>query len=58
MASSHSVTRCIGQLWAGDQVAAQRLWEGYTTEEIAGAHKRAPRTVERELDLIRQRWTA
>ena len=29
MASSHSVTHWIGQLRAGDQVAAQHLWEGY-----------------------------
>jgi IS30 family transposase len=31
---------------------------GYTTEEIGAKLRRAPRTVERELDLIRQRWTA
>jgi DNA-directed RNA polymerase specialized sigma24 family protein len=31
--------------------------EGYTTEEIAGKLRRAPRTVERKLDLIRRRWT-
>src|SRR6516165_3804153 len=29
MASSHSVSHWIGQLRAGDQVAAQHLWEGY-----------------------------
>src|SRR6516162_8216407 len=29
MASSLSVTHWIGQLRAGDQVAAQHLWEGY-----------------------------
>src|SRR5271166_2466864 len=35
------------------------LWkmEGYTTEEIAAKLRRAPRTVERKLDLIRRRWT-
>ncbi len=32
--------------------------EGYTTEEIATTLRRAPRTVERKLDLIRQRWSA
>ena len=32
--------------------------EGYTTEEIAARLRRAPRTVERKLDLIRRRWTA
>jgi DNA-directed RNA polymerase specialized sigma24 family protein len=32
--------------------------EGYTTEDIAAKLGRAPRTVERKLDLIRQRWTA
>jgi DNA-directed RNA polymerase specialized sigma24 family protein len=32
--------------------------EGYTTEEIAAKLRRAPRTVERKLDLIRQRWNA
>jgi ECF sigma factor len=57
MASSHSVTHWIGQLRAGDPVAAQHLWEGYTTEEIAARLRRAPRTVERKLDLIRRRWT-
>jgi DNA-directed RNA polymerase specialized sigma24 family protein len=31
--------------------------EGYTTEEIAAKLGRAPRTVERKLDLIRRRWT-
>ena len=29
MASPGSVTHWIGQLRAGDQVAAQHLWEGY-----------------------------
>jgi len=58
MASSRSVSHWIGQLRAGDQVAAQHLWEGYTTEEIAAKLRRAPRTVERKLDLIRRRWTA
>jgi DNA-directed RNA polymerase specialized sigma24 family protein len=32
--------------------------EGYTTEEMAAKLGRAPRTVERKLDLIRKRWTA
>jgi DNA-directed RNA polymerase specialized sigma24 family protein len=32
--------------------------EGYTTEEIATKLRRAPRTIERKLDLIRRRWTA
>ncbi len=32
--------------------------EGYTTEEIAAKLRRAPRTIERKLDLIRRRWTA
>ena len=32
--------------------------EGYTIEEIAAMLRRAPRTVERKLDLIRRRWTA
>jgi DNA-directed RNA polymerase specialized sigma24 family protein len=32
--------------------------EGYTTDEIAAKLRRAPRTVERKLDLIRRRWTA
>jgi len=32
--------------------------EGYTTEEIASKLRRAPRTVERKLDLIRRCWTA
>src|SRR5271157_1688272 len=31
--------------------------EGYTTEEIAAKLRRAPRTVQRKLDLIRRRWT-
>ena len=31
--------------------------EGYTTEEIAAKLRRAPRTVERKLDLICRRWT-
>ena len=36
------------------------LWkmEGYTTEEIGAKLRSAPRTVERKLDVIRQRWTA
>jgi IS30 family transposase len=55
MASSRFVTHSIGQLRAGDLVAAQHLREGYTTEEIAARLRRAPRTVERELDLIRRR---
>ena len=38
-------------------IAAWKM-EGYTTEEIAAKLRRAPRTVERKLDLIRQRWTA
>jgi len=29
MASSRCVSHWIGQLRAGDQVAAQHLWEGY-----------------------------
>ena len=58
MASSHSVSHWIGQLRAGDQVAAQHLWEGFTTEEVAAKLRGAPRTVERKLDLIRQRFTA
>ena len=96
MASSRSVSHWIEQLRAGDQVAAQHLWEGYfrrlvglargklqslprraddeedadlrtiaawkmegyTTEEIAPKLRRAPRTVERKLDLIHPRWTA
>ena len=29
MTSAGSVTYWIGQLKAGDQVAAQKLWEGY-----------------------------
>jgi DNA-directed RNA polymerase specialized sigma24 family protein len=35
------------------------IWkmEGYTTEEIAAKLRRAPRTVERKLDLIRRRWS-
>ena len=36
---------------------AVRKMEGYTTEEIAAKLRRAPRTVERKLDLIRRRWT-
>jgi hypothetical protein len=32
--------------------------EGYTTEGIAARLRRAPRTVERKLDLIHRRWTA
>ncbi len=31
--------------------------EGYTTEEIAAKLRRAPRTIQRKLDLIRRRWT-
>jgi DNA-directed RNA polymerase specialized sigma24 family protein len=31
--------------------------EGYTTDEMAAKLRRAPRTVERKLDLIRRRWT-
>jgi DNA-binding CsgD family transcriptional regulator len=58
MVSSRSVTHWIGQLRAGDRVAAQQLWEGYTTEEIAVRLRLARRTVERKLDLIRRRWTA
>jgi hypothetical protein len=30
--------------------------EGYTTDEMAAKLRRAPRTVERKLDLIRRRW--
>jgi hypothetical protein len=58
MARSRSVTHWIGQFRAGDSVAAQHLWEGYTTLEIAAELRRAARTVERELDLIRRRWTS
>jgi hypothetical protein len=32
--------------------------EGYTTEEIDAKLRRAPRTVERKLDLVCGRWTA
>ena len=31
--------------------------EGYTTEEIAAKLRRAPRTIQRKLDLIRRCWT-
>ncbi len=70
MTSSRSASHWIGQLRAGDQVAAQHLWEGYprtiavwktegySTDEIAAQIRRTPRTVERKLDLIRRRWTA
>jgi hypothetical protein len=50
------VSHWIGQLWAGDPVAAQHVWEGYTTGEIVAKVRRAPRTVERKLDGIRRRW--
>jgi hypothetical protein len=56
MASPRSVTHWIRQLRGGDPVAAQHLWERYTTEEIVANVRRAPRTVERKLDLIRRRW--
>jgi hypothetical protein len=36
-------------------IAAWKM-EGYTTEEIAARLRRAPRTVERKLDLICRRW--
>jgi DNA-directed RNA polymerase specialized sigma24 family protein len=39
------------------KIAVSKM-EGYTTEEIAAKLRRAPRTVERKLDLIRRRWTA
>jgi hypothetical protein len=57
MASSRSVSHWIGQLRAGDPVAAQHLREGCTTEEIAAKVGRALRTVERKLDWIRRCWT-
>jgi hypothetical protein len=50
MASSRCVSHWIGQLRAGDPVAAQYLREGYTTKEIAAKVRRAPRTVERKRD--------
>ena len=56
-ASSHSVSHWIGQLRAGDRVAAQHVWEGYITEEKGDSLPHHRRTLERKLDLIRRRWT-
>jgi len=51
--------RLVESLGDGDlRTIAVWKMEGYTTEEIAAKLRRAPRTVERKLDLIRQRWTA
>jgi hypothetical protein len=36
MASPRSVTHWIGQLRAGDPVAAQHLWEGYFRRLVVG----------------------
>jgi hypothetical protein len=48
MSSEHSVTHWIDQLKAGDQAAAQKLWEGYfhrlvrlARTKLQGAPKRA-----------------
>jgi hypothetical protein len=57
MASPRSVTHWIGPFRAGDPVEAQHVWEGYSTVEIAAEARRAPRTVETKLGLIRRRWT-
>jgi DNA-directed RNA polymerase specialized sigma24 family protein len=49
--------RLLGSL--GDaELRTIAVWkmEGYTTEEMAAKLRRAPRTVERKLDLIRRRW--
>jgi DNA-directed RNA polymerase specialized sigma24 family protein len=51
--------RLLGSLRDADlRTIAVWKMEGYTTEEIAAKLRRAPRTVERKLDLIRRRWTA
>ena len=48
--------RLLGML--DDDLRAVALWrmEGYTAEEIAGRLGCVPRTVERKLRLIRERW--
>jgi ECF sigma factor len=50
--------RLLESLGDGD-LRTIAVWktEGYTTEEIGAKLRRAPRTVERKLDLSRQRWT-
>jgi hypothetical protein len=57
MASPRSVTYWIAQFREGDPVAAQHVREGYSTEEIAVEVRRASRTVETKLGMIRRRWT-
>ncbi len=55
MASGHSVTRWIGGVKAGDEDAAQKLWEGYFQRLVRLARKRlggTPRRVADEEDAV------
>jgi ECF sigma factor len=51
--------RLLESLGDGD-VRTIAVWkmEGYTTEKVAAKLRRAPRTIESELDLTRRRWIA
>jgi DNA-directed RNA polymerase specialized sigma24 family protein len=50
MAPAGSVTQWIGQLKAGDQAAAQKLWEGYFQRLVGLARKKLQGTPKRMAD--------